>query len=226
MTSGVILEWKFKPGEAFNAGDSLAEVQTDKASIDFECTDGGVMGTQFVSDGAEVNCGDAICITLEEDEEWDTAAFADFPVPTGGVSAAAAVADPAPTATPPNTTSTFTPTHTPTTTTISGGRIIASPLAKTLARNAGIDLSRVVGLGPNGRILAADVEEYVVSDPSAGQLHQASSPSTHSQPPSPPISGENFIDYPTTISDQQTAANLLDSKVSERAAKWLHPLLN
>ena len=83
MTSGTITQWNFSPGDSFIAGDSLAEVQTDKASIDFESTDDGVMGLQFVKEGVEVQCGEPICITLEEGEEFNAGDFEGY-VPEGG----------------------------------------------------------------------------------------------------------------------------------------------
>jgi len=84
MTSGTISQWNFAPGDSFIAGDSLAEVQTDKASIDFESTDDGVMGLQFVKEGVEVQCGVPICITIEEGEDYNADDFKDY-IPEAGV---------------------------------------------------------------------------------------------------------------------------------------------
>ena len=98
MESGVISQWNFKPGDAFSAGDSLAEVQTDKASIDFETTDDGVMGLQFVDEGVEVACGEPICITLEEGEDWNAADFEGFVVENGASAEEATAPAPAPAA--------------------------------------------------------------------------------------------------------------------------------
>jgi len=114
MESGTISSWNFKPGDSFIAGDSLAEVQTDKASIDFETTDDGVMGLIFAEEGVEINCGEPICVTLEEGEEFNAGDWDGY-VPEGG-SAEAAAAPPAAAAaapTPPPPTPAPAPTSAP-----------------------------------------------------------------------------------------------------------------
>jgi len=228
MTSGVVSQWNFAPGDSFIAGDSLAEVQTDKASIDFESTDDGVMGLQFVEEGVEVQCGEPICITLEEGEEFNAGDFE-------GYVADASKATPAPNASPlPDPPA---PPAAPTPATpqeqsqqsqaqaqhqqrqqvsSSGERVIASPLAKTIARENEVNLGLIHGLGPGGRILAEDVREFIAQDPTAvGSVHNVQG---HSPPPSPtsvvgpPTIGENSTDFPTSFDDRQVAANLLDSK--------------
>ena len=79
METGTISEWKVKEGEAFAAGDSLAEIETDKASIDFEAQDDGVVAKILVDAGtADITVGKPIMVTIEEEE--DVAAFADFEI--------------------------------------------------------------------------------------------------------------------------------------------------
>ncbi|GFH50622.1 hypothetical protein CTEN210_07098 [Chaetoceros tenuissimus] len=79
METGIISEWKVKEGEAFAAGDSLAEIETDKASIDFEAQDDGVVAKILVDAGtADITVGKPIMVTVEEEE--DVAAFSDFVV--------------------------------------------------------------------------------------------------------------------------------------------------
>ena len=77
METGTISEWKVKEGDSFIAGDSLAEIETDKASIDFEAQDDGIVAKILVEAGsADIACGRPILITVEEEE--DVAAFADY----------------------------------------------------------------------------------------------------------------------------------------------------
>ncbi|GMI58755.1 hypothetical protein ScalyP_jg4381 [Parmales sp. scaly parma] len=188
MTSGVISEWKFKPGQPFNAGDSLAEVQTDKASIDFECTDGGVMGTQFVSDGAEVACGDPICITLEEDEEWDAAAFADFPVPSSGSG----------TATAPVVAGIITPTSD----LPDSNKATVSAFFHAKSQNLDA-LSLFPGTGKGGRVTKGDVLTAMKS----GSITTATTATATSSKSAPPSPSPSPSPSPTTATTTHTQPN-------------------
>ncbi len=138
-------------------GDALAEIDTDKASITFECTDEMVVAKILVNQGAEVNVGDPIMVTVEE---GDISAFSDFVAPTAApvaapvaAPAAAPASTPAPVATPAPTS-----TSAPSTPRTAGGRVAASPLARRLAREAGVDITTLSGTGFGGRIVAADVQ--------------------------------------------------------------------
>jgi pyruvate dehydrogenase E2 component (dihydrolipoamide acetyltransferase) len=85
MVSGTVSEWKIEEGSAFQAGDSIAEIQTDKASIAFEAQDDGYIAKHLVTAGTEVNVGEPIMVTVE-DEEY-VKAFADFVLPLPSVAA-------------------------------------------------------------------------------------------------------------------------------------------
>ena len=89
MESGTLTSWKIEVGKAFAAGDVLAEIQTDKASIDFVTEDDGFAARLFVADGEEVKVGDPVFLMVEEEE--DCAAFKDFVLPSA---TAAAVVEP------------------------------------------------------------------------------------------------------------------------------------
>ena len=138
-------------------GDALAEIDTDKASIAFECTDDIVIAKILVSEGTEVKVGDPIMVTVED---GDISAFADFvapagsgviPAPAPATTAAAPIIAPAVASTP-----TAAPTAAPR---AAGARVAASPLARRLARDAGVDISTLTGTGFGGRIVAADVSK-------------------------------------------------------------------
>ena len=156
---GTIGKWLLREGDSAVPGDAIAEIETDKASMAFECTDDIVIAKFLAAEGTEVKVGDPILVTVEE--TGDVAAFADFVAPA---STAAAPTVSTPTSTPVHTpAATAPPTSAPTPTKVvtpptrkDGERIFASPLAKRLARDAGVDLSNVSGSGYNGRIVAAD----------------------------------------------------------------------
>jgi pyruvate dehydrogenase E2 component (dihydrolipoamide acetyltransferase) len=164
MQAGIIGKWLLKEGDSASPGDALAEIETDKASMAFECTDDLVIAKLLVPEGAEVAVGAPIMVTVEEGE--DISAFANFEAPAAAAAAAPATPALAPVpSTPPPTpaaaspvASTSVPTSAPVVSRPDGARIFASPLAKRLARDAGIDLGNVQGSGPNGRIIAEDVK--------------------------------------------------------------------
>ena len=167
MEEGTLAKWHVKEGDEVKAGDILAEIETDKATMEFEAIDDGRIGKILVEEGAEgVKVNEPIAVLLEEGESPDS-------VPTAAPAAAAA-----PPAKPEEISSamseigktvsseTRTPTPAPAPApqaakpadSSNGARIFASPLAKRIAEQKGIDLSAVQGSGPRGRIVKADVE--------------------------------------------------------------------
>jgi pyruvate dehydrogenase E2 component (dihydrolipoamide acetyltransferase) len=147
MTEGTLARWLKKEGDQIKAGDVIAEIETDKATMEVEAVDEGVLGKILVPDGTEnVAVNAPIAILVEKGEAVPSAAApAPAPAPVAAAAAPAAVAAPAPAAA-------ATPAAS------QGERIVASPLAKRMAQQAGIDLRGVTGTGPNGRIVKADVE--------------------------------------------------------------------
>ena len=153
MDEGIILKWLKKEGEAIKQGEILAEVQTDKADMELEAYDGGIVRKLFVPEGGGVPVGSPIAIIGTADEDISAmlqtsgtaspkkSVHADSPAPQ-----AAAPAPSAATATPG-------PTR-------ENGRLKVSPLAKKLAENLKVDISSVTGTGPNGRIVKQDVELF------------------------------------------------------------------
>ena len=144
MTEGTLSKWLKREGDEVSAGDVIAEIETDKATMEIEAADEGVLGRILVEGGTEgVAVNTPIAVLLEEGEDEtaipDTAA-APVPAPK-----------PAPAPAPK------TPTR-PAAPKAAGGRVIASPLARRLAQQAGIDLIQVNGSGPHGRIVKADVQ--------------------------------------------------------------------
>ena len=141
MEEGTLAKWLVKEGDVVKAGQVLAEIETDKATMEFEAVDEGTVGKILVAEGtAGVKVTTPIAVLIEDGETLSDApkaapAAAPAPVAAAPVTAAAAAA---PVAT--------------------GARVFASPLARRLAKEKGLDLTKVQGSGPHGRIVRADVE--------------------------------------------------------------------
>ncbi len=163
MTEGTLARWHVKEGDDVSAGDLIAEIETDKATMDIEAVDDGRIGKILVPEGAaEVQVNAVIAIVLEEGEDasaLDTAApVAQTPavaaeVPTAAPEAPSHVtpAGSAPVPAPPDSTLSEAPEA-------SSERSFVSPLAKRMARQAGLELAAIRGSGPHGRIVKRDVE--------------------------------------------------------------------
>jgi len=150
MEEGTLARWLVKEGDMVKSGDILAEIETDKATMEFEAVDEGTISQILVAEGTDgVKVGTIIAMIAGEEEDA-TPAPAPAPTPVAKPAAAA----PAKAATAP----VAVPAATPAPKASLGDRIIASPLAKRIAEQKGIDLSGVQGSGPNGRIVKADLE--------------------------------------------------------------------
>ena len=148
MEEGTLAKWLVKEGDTVRAGDLLGEIETDKATMEFEAVDEGVIGKLLVPAGAEgVKVNTAIALLLGEGE---SAADLGAAAPV----AAAPTTPPAPTA--PAATA---PAAPPATAPVAhaGARVFASPLARRIAADKGLDLGQIAGTGPHGRIVKADV---------------------------------------------------------------------
>ena len=150
MEEGTLAKWLVKEGDAVKSGQILAEIETDKATMEFEAVDEGVVGKILVAEGtAGVKVNTPIAVLLEEGEDASSAVAK--PAAAASSSASSAVASsggssaaPAPVAAPVAA--------------AGGARVFASPLARRIAKEKGLDLGAVKGSGPHGRIVRADVE--------------------------------------------------------------------
>jgi pyruvate dehydrogenase E2 component (dihydrolipoamide acetyltransferase) len=152
MEEGTLSKWLVKEGDEVTSGDIIAEIETDKATMEVECIDDGTVGKILVAEGTEgVKVNALIAVLLEEDEDPSAldAAIASANTDSGPVLAPEPVTAPVVEAAPTLVT---TPTVT------SGDRVKASPLAKRMAEQGGINLASVAGSGPNGRVVKRDVE--------------------------------------------------------------------
>jgi pyruvate dehydrogenase E2 component (dihydrolipoamide acetyltransferase) len=153
MTEGTLARWLKKEGDKISAGDVIAEIETDKATMEVEAVDEGVLGKILVADGtAGVKVNDPIAVL--EDGSAPAAAAKPAPKQEAGEVAAPVLAAPAP--------KPAAPAAPPAANGHAGDheRIFASPLARRMAQQAGINLSTLTGTGPNGRIVRADIDAY------------------------------------------------------------------
>ena len=152
MEEGTLARWLVKEGDTVSSGDLIAEIETDKATMEFEAVDEGVITQLLVAEGTDgVKVGTVIAIIQGEDDGAIAAPKAAAPVAAQEQKPAVVAAAPAPA---PVTAPAAAPSHS------SGDRVKASPLAKRIAANSGVDLAAVSGTGPNGRIVKADVEAF------------------------------------------------------------------
>lgn len=157
MTEGTLTQWLKNEGDIVKAGEILAEIETDKATMEVEAVDEGILGKIVVPGGSEgVAVNTLIAILLEEGE--DTTAL---DVIMHEAEAPAAITSPAPTPEPTPSAPSKIGSSTAETTTTVDQRIFASPLARRIAADQNISLQTLSGSGPRGRIIKADVEKAV-----------------------------------------------------------------
>ena len=240
MEEGTLAKWLVKVGDEVSSGDIMAEIETDKATMEFEAVDEGTIASIVIEEGTEnVAVGAVIAVLAEEGEDVDAAASSSgdaapeatsAPEPTpapspapasdgpaatpsarklaeangidlgsiegtgpggkitkGDVEAVGGSASAAPESAPASASaSSQAPAPAPSG---DGSRVIASPLAKRIAEQKGLDLSAISGSGPNGRIVKADVEN---AEPGAAPAKEASAPAAASTPaPTPPVSPDD-----------------------------------
>ncbi|MFT5626595.1 MAG: pyruvate dehydrogenase E2 component (dihydrolipoamide acetyltransferase) [Ascidiaceihabitans sp.] len=148
MEEGTLAKWLVKEGDTVQSGDLLAEIETDKATMEFEAVDEGVIGKILIAEGTEgVKVNTAIAVMLEDGESADDVSAAPAP---------AAKAAPEPEVNAPSEPAAVPAPAAPVA--ASGERIFASPLARRIASQKGLDLNAIKGSGPRGRIVKADVE--------------------------------------------------------------------
>jgi pyruvate dehydrogenase E2 component (dihydrolipoamide acetyltransferase) len=156
MEEGTLAKWLVKEGDTVSSGDVMCEIETDKATMEFEAVDEGVIGKIMIADGTEgVKVNTPIAVLLEDGESKDDIGAA--PAPAASAPAPAAQETPAPAAAAPSAAPAAPKSG-------DGTRIFATPLARRIAADKGLDLSQVTGSGPHGRIVKADVEGLSKSD--------------------------------------------------------------
>ncbi|MEC7962204.1 MAG: pyruvate dehydrogenase complex dihydrolipoamide acetyltransferase [Pseudomonadota bacterium] len=171
MEEGTLAKWLVKEGDTVSSGDLIAEIETDKATMEFEAVDEGVVGKILVAEGAEgVAVNTPIAVLLEDGESADDIGSA-APAAAAAEAAPAAVeaAAPAPAAAPAAPAPAAPASA-------DGSRIFASPLARRIAADKGLDLATLTGSGPRGRIVKADVENATAAPAPAAAAAPAAAP--------------------------------------------------
>lgn len=182
MEEGTLANWLVKEGDEVGSGDIMAEIETDKATMEFEAVDEGTIVKIMVDKGTEnVRVGTVIAILAEEGESAEDAIAALSGGEAAKPSAPETHASPAE---KPASTPSAAPATTPDAPSASGDRIKASPLARRMAANKGIDLAAVSGTGPRGRIVKADIEGFTPQ--AAASTAAASAPTVAAAAPSEP----------------------------------------
>ena len=164
MREGTVVRWYKQEGDAIARGDVIADIETDKATVEFEAYTGGVLHRLVAEEGVPVPVGEAIAVIGEPGEEIAAvpsesvesvmeAETAAVPVAVPAAAVAGATVAPAPAR--------------------AAGEVRASPIARRLARERGIDLAQVTGTGPGGRIVEQDILEYTPSTVPVSEVGEA-----------------------------------------------------
>jgi pyruvate dehydrogenase E2 component (dihydrolipoamide acetyltransferase) len=216
MTEGTLARWLKKEGETIKAGDVIAEIETDKATMEVEAVDEGVLGKILVGDGtAGVKVNEPIAVLVEQGEAVPAAAAAPPPA-----AAAPAPAAPAPAATPAPAQAAKANGHAAP---VAGERVFASPLAKRMARQAGIELSSLKGSGPNGRIVRVDIEAAQTGGTARAAPAPVSAPAPVTAPPAPVARAPApAITAPHKLVPHTTMRKVIAKRLSESSASIPH----
>ncbi len=203
MTEGNLAKWTKKEGDTVKAGDVIAEIETDKATMEVEAVDEGRIGKIVIPAGTQgVKVNELIAVLLEEGENDNDVAKAmggsATPVPAAAPKAdAPQAAAPAPAQAAP---------------VAKGDRVFATPLAKRIAKDKGVDLKGVKGSGPHGRIVKADIDGTKAGVTSSASV--ASAPAVLSADEKVNAFGQIYTSIPNNNIKKITAKRLLESKTT------------
>ncbi len=207
MEEGVIASWIKKEGDEVESGDILAEVETDKATMELEAYEDGTLLHIAIPDGGSVPIDGVIAIVGEHGADWQTLLKAEA---TGGTATAEPKREEKEVATS-STASSATPSAE---TSSSNGRVKASPLAKKIAAEKGFDLSLIAGTGDGGRIVKKDVENFTPA--AAASAPAASAPAATEAAPTynfPKVVGEeSYTDVPASQMRKAISKGLINNQ--------------
>ena len=201
MTEGKLAKWSKKEGDKVASGDVICEIETDKATMEVEAVDEGTLGRILVPEGTEGVAVNAPIALLLEDGEDASALDAAAAAPAAKPAEQPAEAAPAPAPAAPPATPAAAPAPAPAAKPSGGDRIFASPLAKRLAKEAGLDLGGITGSGPHGRIVKADVEKAKAAPKPAAAAAAAAAPAepqAAKPAPAAPDVGPAYVEVPNS----------------------------
>ena len=212
MTEGKLAKWLKAEGDEVKSGDIIAEIETDKATMEVEAVDEGYLAKIVVPEGSEgVAVNAVIGILTATKGEAVTAPAAAAPAPVAAAPAPAAALAPAPTAAAPAA--------------AQGERVFASPLAKRIAKQAGIDLASVKGSGPGGRIVKADLDGAPAHAPVASPA-PAAAPAPVAAPAPKPAAPAPAIAAPHKAIPHSTMRKVIARRLTESKQSVPHFYLN
>jgi pyruvate dehydrogenase E2 component (dihydrolipoyllysine-residue acetyltransferase) len=200
METGKLLRWLKQEGDRISGGDIIAEIETDKADIELEAFGSGVLRKLLATPGTAVPVGGLIAVIAEPDEDISAvvggapapaatpapaAAPAPVSAPVAAVSGPSRPAAPAPSLEPAMATATAV---------LPTGRLRVSPLARKLAQRASIELARVTGTGPGGRIIQRDIEAFLAARPPAAAPPAVAAPAVAAVPAMAPAVTRTGLD--------------------------------
>ena len=205
MTEGVIASWQKQVGDAVKKGEVLAEIETDKATMELESYKDGVLLYQGAKPGEKIQVNDLLCIIGKAG--MDIAPI--LAAAKSGVATTVAATAPAPSAAPASApTPVATPAPAAAPVVVNEGRIFASPLAKKLAAEKGIDLRYVKGTGDHGRIVRSDIEHFT---PASTPAPAAAAVASAATVVSAPVGQVSYEEVPVTQMRKTIARRLSES---------------
>jgi len=214
MTEGTLARWLKKEGEEVKAGDVIAEIETDKATMEVEAVDEGVLGRILVDDGTEgVKVNAPIAVLVKPGEKVPDAGPTAAPPPKAAPAPAQTSPSPQPVAKDAAAAPTPPMRGNGKDAAAAEGRIFVSPLARRMAQQAGIDLGGLKGSGPNGRIVKADIDAVVKGARPAPAPAEAPAPALAARPPAaaPAIAASHRL-VPNSTMRKVIARRLTESK--------------
>ena len=183
MEEGTLAKWLVKEGDTVSSGDIIAEIETDKATMEFEAVDEGVIGKILITEGSEgVKVNTPIAVLLEDGETADDMAKS-ATAPTNAAAAPETTPVVAPVAAAPAAPAPAAPLQ-------DGARVFASPLARRIAADKGLDLTQINGSGPRGRIVKADVLSATATTTTTPAASASASPAAASAITAPSVSAD------------------------------------
>jgi pyruvate dehydrogenase E2 component (dihydrolipoamide acetyltransferase) len=213
MEEGTLAKWLKAEGDTIAAGDVICEIETDKATMEFEAVDEGTLGKIIVPDGtAGVKVNQLIGIVLEEGE--DASALDGFQA-GGGASAPKAEAGPAAKAEAASATKAEAPASASASAKSAGERVFASPLARRMAEQEGLDLKAISGTGPKGRIVKQDIESALKAGTGKAAPAAAAPASVATQAAPAPAKPAALPDAPHTAVPNSTMRKVIAKRLTE-----------
>ncbi|MES2330860.1 MAG: pyruvate dehydrogenase complex dihydrolipoamide acetyltransferase [Bacteroidota bacterium] len=207
MTEGVIAGWQKNVGDTVKKGEVLADIETDKATMELESYKDGVLLYQGAKAGDKILVNDLLCIIGKQGTDVDAIVAA---VKAGGGNAPAAEQPPTEQPQTPNAQPQTTSEPAPAAEVVNDGRIFASPLAKKIATEKGIDLRYVKGTGDNGRITKTDIDNYKPA-PASSPAEPSAAPAAKSTTPAAPSGVVSFDEVPVSQMRKTIARRLSES---------------